>query len=225
MTALIYLLHKDFVYLAMDSLSLDLDKRPAIYVTKFFLLPHLQCIICGTGIYELVVIWVGFVRKSMIFTDIVALNTHVQDHLKKISDKLNIPKNQSSTVYHFGVDKRNKKIVGFAYRSKNSYESEKLIYGLGIKPNYRNVVQEALNIMELNVMEKNDINKGFVSIITRLKETDDNLELEQRQGIGGEIYLVILDKNGKYSVETIHQFPDYEQVFSKILERNDVTRC
>jgi len=220
MTALIYIYKNDMVYLAMDSLSVDEDKRPLKYISKIFLLPHLQCIICGTGMLDLVINWVDFVQKSMVFKNVLDLNRHVQDHLKNVSDELNIPINKSSTIYHFGIDKINNEMVGFAYRSKNSYESEKLIYSLGIKPNYEDVAQQAMDI----IVEKGII-LGIVSIITQLKKIDENLELEQQVGIGGEIHLVTLDKNGKYYVETIHQFSDYEQRFSEMLDNKKVDRC
>ncbi len=215
MTALIYRLKNDIVWLAMDSLSVDEDNRPIKYVSKFFLLPHLQCIICGTGNLNLVVKWFEFIQNSLVFKNVVDLNTHVQVQLKKISDELNNPINQSSTIYHFGVDKKNNKIVGFAYRSKNSYKSEKLIQSLGIKPRFEGGAQ---------IIVQKGIISGIVDIITRLKEMDENLELEQQVGIGGEIHLVVLDKSGKYSVETIHQFSDHEQKFSEMLENKNVNR-
>lgn len=219
MTALIYIYKKDVVWLAMDSLALDDNKRPLKYASKFFLLPHLQCIVCGTGVLELLIKWFDFIQNSMVFENVVALNRHVQNHLKRISDELNIPINESSTIYHFGVDKITKEIVGFAYRSSNSYESEKLIYSMGIKPDYEDIVQKAIDL----IAEKGII-PGIVAIVTGLKEIDDKLELEQRVGIGGEIHLVVLEKNGLYTVKIIHQFSDYKQGFSEMLENENVKR-
>jgi len=208
------------VCVAMDSLCVDEDKRPLKYISKFILLPHLQCIICGTGMQELATKWFGFVQNSMVFKNVVDLDRHVQGHLKKISDELNIPINQTSTIYHFGVDKINDKMVGFAYRSENSYESEKLIHGFGIRPNYEDI---ALKVTDL--ITQKGIILGIVNIISQLKEMDENLELEQQVGIGGEIHLVVLDKSGKYSVKSIHQFSDYDQDFSEMLENKNFNRC
>ena len=108
MTTLIYFFKEDLVWLAMDSLSLDEEKCSLKYVSKFYILPHLQSIICGTGILSLVTKWVGFIQNSMIFKIVEDLNKHIQCRLKKISDELNIPLNKSSTIYHFGVDKEKK---------------------------------------------------------------------------------------------------------------------
>ena len=220
MTALIYLFKNDVVCLAMDSLSVDENKCPLKYVSKFYLLPHLQCVICGTGILSLVIKWFEFIQNSMVFKNVEDLNTHVQGHLKKISDELNIPINKSSTIYHFGVNKANNKIVGFAYRSKNSYESERLIYSMGIKPSFEDLAQQATDLLA-----QKGIIPMIVTIITRLKEMDEKLELKQQVGIGGEIHFVVLDKYGAFSVQTIHRFSDYEQRFSEMLENKNVSRC
>lgn len=220
MTALIYIYKNDRVCLAMDSLALDGDKHPLKYVSKFILLPHLQCLICGTGRLDLVIKWFEFVQNSVVFKNVVDLNRHVQGHLKKISDELNIPTIKSSTIYHFGVDKLNNEIIGYAYRSENSYESEELIHSIGIKPNYEDIAHRAIALLK-----QEGIIPGIIAIIALLKEIDEKLELEQKIGIGGEIHLVVLDRNGKYSVETIYQFSDYEQVFSKMLENQNVNRC
>ncbi|MHA1336483.1 MAG: hypothetical protein ACTSPW_12155 [Promethearchaeota archaeon] len=220
MTALIYIYKNDMVCLAMDSLSVDEDKRPLKYVTKFFLLPHLQSIICGTGSLDLVMKWFEFVQNSIVVKNVVDLNNYVQSYLKKLSDKLNLPINQSSTIYHFGVDKINDEIVGYAYRSENSFKSEKLIYSFGIKPNYEDIAQKAIDLIT-----QKGIIPGIIAIITQLKEMDEKLELEQQVGIGGEIHFIILDKSGKYTVETIHQFSDYEYTFFEMLDNKNVNHC
>ena len=61
-------------------------------------------------------------------------------------------------------------------------------------------------------------------MISRLKEIDDSLELEKRLGIGGEIYFVGLTKDGLYTIETIHQFLDYEKDFSEMLNSPNLRR-
>jgi hypothetical protein len=40
----------------------------------------------------------------------------------------------TTTVYHFGFSEVTGLIHSFAYRSANNFQSEKIAYGLGIKP-------------------------------------------------------------------------------------------
>lgn len=219
MTALIYYFRKDIVCIAMDSLALDEDNHPLKYVSKFILLPHLHCIICGTGALQFIIKWFTFVQESLVFKNIVDLNAHVQGHLKTIADDLNLSTDLTSTIYHFGLDKLNNEIVGYAYRSKNYFESESLIHSLGIKPDYKEVTQ-----IITEIISQNGIKRGMISLITKLKEHDDKLDLDQKLGIGGEIHFAILNTNRQYCVETIHQFSDYEQIFTEMLENKNVVR-
>ncbi|MHA1148948.1 MAG: hypothetical protein ACTSR8_11980 [Promethearchaeota archaeon] len=219
MTALIYHYERDLVFIAMDSLALDEQKNPFKYVTKFYILPHLNCIVCGTGLFRMITKWIDFVQNSMIFKDVIDLNKQTPTDLRKISNELELPDNGSSTIYHFGVDAKDKRMVAYAYRSKNLYKSEELIYGLGIKPDYENVIQIALESIK-----KEGLINGSVEIIKYLKNIDDNLDLESRLGIGGEIHSVLLSKEGKYSIETIYRFSDYDNTFSKMLKNQNVKR-
>ena len=154
MTALIYLLKKNMICLAMDSIALTLDKTPIRYLTKFFLLPHLQCIVCGTGRLDLIMKWFDFIQNSLTYKNMVDLNPSVSKHLNKISRELEFQNNGSSTIYHFGIDKANDEMVAFAYRSTNAFESESLLIpSLGFKPNY-SFIEDPIAIIEQKGIKK-----------------------------------------------------------------------
>ena len=123
----------------------------------------------------------------------------------------------SCTIYHLGVDREKNEIVGYRYRSENLFNSENLNYSIGIKPNYEKIIQDVKDNPTQNV----DI-PAIISLITKLKDYDDKLDIEERIGIGGEIHLVILNKDGTFLIKRIHQFSDYDQNFSEMLKNKNI---
>lgn len=69
------ILHDNGVILAMDTLALSKENRePFKMVTKFFPIPHMNCLICGTGNMNAILDWFIFIEKNIIANGIYQLN-------------------------------------------------------------------------------------------------------------------------------------------------------
>ena len=215
MTALVFYFTDHSICLAMDALSLDIEKHPFKLVSKFVLLPHLQSIICGTGVLGLIPKWIEFIQTSMVFGNITQLSMATSNQLKKIYEEMSIPSDITSTIYHFGLDKITNTMVGYAFRSTKAFQMEKLDYGLGVKPTYP--VKGAIV-----PLQPEEIEPKFIDLITQLKEVDDNLPIKEKLGIGGEIHFARLNKKGMYFVKILHQFPDINTVYGEMLNNPNV---
>lgn len=128
MTALNFILEKDAVCIAMDTLATcGDDKSPQSFASKMFPVPHLNGVICGTGIFEFVGKWFLFVNSAFVVKNMIHLDQYAPKELRKLYAEVwkdaDLPK-ASSTIYHFGYDERLKEFVGFAYRSESNFESE-----------------------------------------------------------------------------------------------------
>ena len=215
MSALVYMLAKDKICIATDTLSVYPDnKKPFKFVTKAFLLPHLKAIICGTGCLNLISEWFIFVQNQVVAQDLYYLDKISPENLQKLYKKIEHHWGAvcSSTIYHFGYIEREEKFVGFAYRSEHDFKSEQLIYSLGVKPRYKEVVDIAIDEIK---------NKGlpdtFVEIIKKLKSIDDKLPVSERSGIGGEVHFFMLTQKEMFCC-VCYRFEDYDQVFETMLE-------
>jgi hypothetical protein len=212
MTALIYLLMEDTVILAMDSLSLSHDKKPFKYVTKIFPLPHLNGVMVGTGSLNLAMDWFNFIQSKVIAKDMLFLDDIAPSQLLELSEAYKTTSDMSTTIYHFGYDEGNKHFMGFAYRSTNNFNSERLIYSMGMKPDYGNIQE-----IGLNVIREKGIPEGLIDLINKQKRYDDELPAKDRLGIGGEIHLFIMTPKNQ-SLSICHRFADYDDLYSIMLD-------
>lgn len=211
MTALIYLLNQNYVSLAMDTLSLSMDKHPHHFTTKVFPLLHLHGVIVGTGCANLLFDWVEFVQKNVLAQDILYLNEITPEQLRNIADNNGYLENSTSTIYHFGYHEEEKRFIGFAYRSTNNFQSEELQYSVAIKPNGEDLQEIAIEI--INNLE---IPEAFIEIMKLQKEFDNCKESDERLGIGGEIHFFHMTKEGQLMM-ICHRFDDYYQVWAEML--------
>jgi len=86
MTALNFELSENNLTLFMDTLVSinDVIKRPLMYTTKMYMLPHLNCIICGVGSGEIKFKWYEYVMQKVIAYGISSLNNITQLHLHNV---------------------------------------------------------------------------------------------------------------------------------------------
>ena len=77
MSALIfYTTHTDII-IAMDTLAVcDQSGTPLLFTTKFYPVPHLRGVICGTGIGQFIIDWFVRVNTTMVVDDIPQLDCH-----------------------------------------------------------------------------------------------------------------------------------------------------
>lgn len=212
MSALIFVLQRDAVHVAMDSLAVDpQDKQPLQFVTKLFPLPHLMSVMCGTGTMPLILDWFVFIQRQIIGEDVGILDETAPRYLPAVAAAHGLSDDLTATVYHFGYLKRAARFVGFAYRSTNGFKSEPLPDGLGMKPPHDDLMHlGAEKIYELSVPGV------FNLLMGHQKSRDDQKPPTERSGIGGEVHWLTLQQQG-YLLHTCHRFPDYAQALHEML--------
>ena len=133
MTALNFVLSEDTVIISMDTLSSRaVDHGPHKFVSKIFPLPHMNCVICGTGNMGAILDWFCFVEKNIVANGIYQLDLLTSQTIIPFMDDHN--GENSCTIYQFGLHETDNKFHGYAYRSTNKFSSEEIICGIGIKP-------------------------------------------------------------------------------------------
>lgn len=211
MTALIYSLAPQGVWIAMDTLVVRPDnKRPIKFVTKIYPIPHLTSVMCGTGVMQFALHWSNTIQTKVVGTDITSLDDLAPAVLPQMAAHYGISKDQTSTIYHFGFAKNQGRFVGFAYRSTNGFKSEVLQDGIGFKPHSEELKQLATTVLDSNKIT------DMIALMTGQKAMDDGQSVTRRLGIGGEIQLLLLDE-AAVTVRVIHRFPDYDTVLAEIL--------
>lgn len=210
MTAFNFLLEEKRVCIAMDTLMLRANKKtPFKYISKIFMIPHLNGVICGTGSADFVLKWYLFVQRSIIAKDIEHLDLYASEALQKLAK--NSPCGFSVTIYHFGWSEINNKFIGLVYRSTNNFVSEFMHYGLGIKP-------------RINIDSFNELPEDFVKIIKIQKMQDEALQIEDRLGIGGDIHFLVMTEGG-FTLSKCHRFDDYEKIYNQMLDNLSEEKC
>jgi len=201
MSSLIFHTDEELALVATDTLAGSVDGNvPFKFTTKAFPVPHLKMIVASTGIGGFGLSWFIQICDNVVVEDVEHLNYHAPGVLLKLwrqFEQLNAIKNNlTATVYHFGFAQSTGHIKSYAYRSTNDFASEQLKYGLGVKPPLPN--QEEYYQFPLNVKKIMDAQRA----IEHAKPQKDRLL------IGGEIHVLVLDKNG-FTISTEDRFDDY----------------
>ncbi len=215
MTALNFVLSESACVLAMDSLALTTGGDHFKFCTKFFPLPHLQTVICTTGVQQMGNQWVVHINERIIANDLIVIERCAQEELTRIADYVCLEETGgTATIYHFGYSPKEARVIGFACRSTNGFAPERLEYGVHVKP--------LVGVEDLVIAQMEAVNRGektlpeaFSNLMIQQKAVDESGEAE-RVGIGGEIYLVQIAE-GLLTVQTIYQFPDFASNFKDML--------
>ncbi len=213
MSALIFVLKPDQVLIAMDTLAVAPDtKAPLQFVSKVFPVPHLGGVICGTGAFPVVLDWFNFVLTRVVGRDILILDEFAPTILQEIGERHGLSERVTATIYHFGYLEKEGRFAGFAYRSERRFESQRLEYGLGMKPPHDDLLQ-----VGAEKVFNDGLPKAFVDLMEQQKKRDEDQPEEARVGIGGEIHFVQLEERG-YRLYVCHRFSDYRETFARMLQ-------
>lgn len=208
MTALIYALQPDQVCLAMDTLTVSADdKKPLLFQTKFSVLPHLQMVIAGTGVAVMVTQWFQFVNGNMVVRDIDHVDVYAPEALRRAEVECPGTDLTTTTLYHFGYSREQRRYVGYAYRSAKNWASEKLPYALGVKPSVPVPPTDDIQFPEF-----------LVDVMLEQRRADLSLPLSERLGIGGEVSFVVM-RNQSVTVTPVHRFESYETEFQQMVAK------
>lgn len=199
MSSLIFATTKEQVFIATDTLATSYYGEPFLFTTKAFIVPHLRLIICGTGAGGFLGKWFIEVNDRLVVKDIDNLDYHTpksltdiwQNHKKEFS----IPENLTTTVYHFGFSQESGLVHSYVYRSANSFQSESLPYGIGVKP-------------ECQIPEPYNLPMDIKKMMDEQRSIQAKLPKNERVYIGGEIQIHHLTELG-FNVYTLDKFEDY----------------
>lgn len=212
MTALVFALQPDQVCVAMDTLVVGAeDKQPVYFQRKFIALPEMNLLIAGTGLANLINDWFSLVRSLIEVTDIEVtdideLNDLAPSELSALASTYFGSYVTTTTLYHFGYSKGEGQYVGYAYRSTDGFEPDRLQYALGYKP--------VIPIAPTDDIRFPDF---LIEIILEQQRQDLLLPVEEQVGVGGEIEFAVLSE-GAIHVETVHRFASYEAELKYIVQ-------
>jgi hypothetical protein len=185
------------------------DKTPLYYQTKFTVLPHLNLVIAGTGFASLINDWFHFVNGRMVVRDIDHLKVLAPGLLRDAAPRCQGADITTTTLYHFGYSTLEKRYVGYAYRSAENWEPDRLQDALGFKPVID--VQPTANIQ---------ISQFLIDIVCEQRRKDLLLPVSERVGIGGDIQVVVME-NGIVTISTVHRFESYESDYKLMTKKID----
>lgn len=200
MSSLIFHTDENHAYVATDTLAVSLDGRPLTFTTKAFIVPHLKLITAGMGAGRFLGKWFVRINDNLIVKGIDDLDHHTPGVLASIwpehKQELSIP-DITATIYHFGFSEVTGVIHSFQYMSTNSFRSERIPYGVGVKP-------------ECPVPEDCSLPRDIRKMMDEQRAIQANKPKEKRIYIGGEIQIHHLTKAG-FQVHTFDRFEDYAQ--------------
>jgi hypothetical protein len=200
MSSLVFYVDAEQTLVATDTLATTPDGNPVMFTSKAFIVPHLQIIICGIGISGFARMWSFEVNDRMIVRGIDNLDYHTPKALSSLWDKYrneySIPSNLITTVYHFGFSEEDGLIHAYAYRSVNDFKSERLPYGVRVKP-------------ECKPSDTAQFPTDLKKIMDEQRDIQQYRPQSERVYIGGKIQVFHLTKSS-FAVYTHDQFDDFE---------------
>lgn len=201
MTALVFAIEPHQICVAMDTLVVKIDdKKPMCFQRKFLALPKKNLLIAGAGLSDLINEWLAIIPLCDDMTNIDDLNEVTPSVLTTLASEYFSSCLATTTLYHFGYSEAAGQYVGYAYRSTNAFEPEKLQCNvLGYKPEIEIATQE--NIQFPNFA---------IEVILEQQRQDKLRPLDEQVGIGGEIEYAVLSE-GSIHIETVHRFASYKE--------------
>ena len=209
LSSLIFYTDEAQAYVATDTLAVaSHDVRPVSFTTKALIVPHLKMIIAGTGVGGFLDQWFVQLNGGVVTTGIDNVNEHTPRnlasiwarHIQQVGDS-----GQTTTVYHFGFSERTGLIHSYAYRSDSAFQSERLVYGLAVKP-------------DCPIPEPFSLPDNIRAMMDCQRKIQARLPKHARVYIGGEIQIHHLTKDG-YRVFTHGKFKDYARHQKIMLKR------
>lgn len=207
MSSLIFYTQPDMAVVATDTLAVDSNGRPAFYTNKAIYIPTLRTIIAGVGVAGFSSRWAEYVSSRMLLAGIENLNDHTQTGLLSLwedfsNDGAIDPELSTTTVYHIGFSEGTDDIAVFAYRSTNSFVSERLGYGTAVKPDCK--------VIDGNLMET------IPSMMIEQRRLQESGPIKSRIYIGGDIIAIMLTKD-ECRCFKLGEFPDRDENFREML--------
>lgn len=206
MSLLIFSHERDRIRIITDTLCTDQKGRPFRYLSKCFIVPHLQMVIAGLGVEGLALKLLCRVQcEPHLHMDGLALRT--PGLLREIYKY-----DASSTIYFFGYS-CTKEYVRYRFQSTNGFELEEGEPCFGVKPETQHKEAIAEKISEQQLGE-------IVPFVEKMREEQAQRPLIEQIHIGGELNIVTLE-NQTVNCSVLHRFTDYEDLWMKMPHGTD----
>jgi hypothetical protein len=208
MSSLIFRIESDQIIIAMDTLASDKEGSPGYFTTKFYQLPHLNMVVCGTGDGNLVANWFTYINTRMVVRGLMNLDWHTPNRLNNLAlDKeKTLPVDSTTTVYHFGFPEDGGPACGFAYRSKDKFSGDSFAAnGIGIKP-------------PVDVKEPCIFPDNVEKLMLLQREAEGRKLPNERVYIGGEIFVCHMTRE-RTQIYRAAIFPDREDDLEAMLQK------
>lgn len=217
MTAMNWEMYESHVLILCDTLAIGEDRRPAFMTTKVFYWPHLGACVAGTGAQPMAQNLYMRVNGRMVVRDVLHLDEYAPKVLQELWADLLAENDDrpdaTCTIYLFGWSEAEGRFVGFAYRSTAQFASERLGYGLAIKP----APDDEQIFDKINDLE------SFVRLVQIQKAEDRARPRLERIGIGGEVVMTLLtrDEAGYVGAQqkVLSRFDDHEDDWRLLLSK------
>lgn len=216
MSALNFIFAREAVYIAADTLLVrHPDKQPLQFTSKIFPVPHLDMVICGTGLQLPLLRWFAHLIMERVATGVEDINGFAQDTLQGIHYESLPPSSAnglSATIYQFAFAEQLNEFTAFAYRSENNFRPEQFGECFAMKPQLPSEIMATLNLDTSNF----DLVTDFTALISAQRTYDESRPFGDRVGIGGDIQVCMMQKarmGRPVSIQLVrvHRFADFHQ--------------
>lgn len=196
MSSLLYYTTGRDILVAMDTLAVCEEGEPLLFTTKFYPVPHLGGLICGTGLGAFVAAWFVRVNTGQVAEDLVQLDLHAPRVLRELARTpayKDLFATHTVTIYHLGFPAAGGPPCIFAYRSERGFASERLpVGGLTLKP-------------WIDLPAPWEFPRDFARAMQLQREGESQKPTEKRVHIGGDIFVCHLTAAGM----VIHRFASF----------------
>lgn len=198
MSSLIFCTDAEQVLVVTDTLAVNPDGTPFLFTSKAHYLPHLRTIIAGTGAGGFSGDWYIRVNNRMVLKGIENLDFHTPDALRAMwseyKREYSVAAKLTTTIYHFGFSEVTGQVHAYAYRSTRDFVSERLSYGIGVKPE--------CTVREGNLLEH------VPAMMEEQRRLQASKPLPEQVFIGGEAIGMHLTKDA-CTIFRLFEFGDY----------------
>jgi hypothetical protein len=206
MSSLIFYTDREQIFVATDTLAVDLAGKPLMFTSKAVYLPHFRTVIAGTGAGRFAGDWAMEVNNHLVIRGILNLDFHtpgqLQSRWESYKSEYGLQDEITTTVYHFGLSEVDQSVQAFAYRSANAFRSEPLQHGYGLKPAC--TPPEGGNLVE-----------HLPAMMMEQRVNESEKDASERLHIGGECMAIHLTTEGCNAFK-VFQFHDYERQLGEI---------
>lgn len=191
-----------------DTLATHGAGEPFLFYNKCLPIPTMSLLVAVTGYGDFLERWVSHLRGKILARDIVMLDAHAPEALRRLWDELGAedgPLTSTCTIYHFGVEEDTGRCVRYVYRSEHDFESERYdVNGQGLKPppteGLTDEIRSSLQSIE-----------GWIDLAVQIRAEQDALPRLERVYIGGELMLTTIDADSIIRIDRLHTWEDYNE--------------